>query len=148
MTVKVGINGFGRIGRQVLKAMKEKYRDEFDVVGRDSVETVLDEQDIREEARFDSATVTTIGRLVGAKAVVVGNLYGSAPAPSWSLQIIDAETGEIAWGTDGTGLLEDQIEDTLNPLVDREIRRTESYIAKEVERVDMVRTQVPCAGGD
>jgi len=31
MTVKVGINGFGRIGRQVLKAMKENYRDEFDV---------------------------------------------------------------------------------------------------------------------
>ena len=32
MTVKVGINGFGRIGRQVLKAMKEKYSDEFDIV--------------------------------------------------------------------------------------------------------------------
>jgi glyceraldehyde 3-phosphate dehydrogenase len=32
MTVKVGINGFGRIGRQVLKAIKENYRDEFDVV--------------------------------------------------------------------------------------------------------------------
>ena len=32
MTVKVSINGFGRIGRQVLKAMKENYRDEFDVV--------------------------------------------------------------------------------------------------------------------
>jgi glyceraldehyde 3-phosphate dehydrogenase len=32
MAVKIGINGFGRIGRQVLKAMKEKYRDEFDVV--------------------------------------------------------------------------------------------------------------------
>jgi glyceraldehyde 3-phosphate dehydrogenase len=32
MTVKVGINGFGRIGRQVLKAMKENYRDVFDVV--------------------------------------------------------------------------------------------------------------------
>ena len=32
MTVKVGINGFGRIGRQVLKAMRENYRDEFDVV--------------------------------------------------------------------------------------------------------------------
>jgi len=29
---KIGINGFGRIGRQVLKAMKENYRDEFDVV--------------------------------------------------------------------------------------------------------------------
>jgi glyceraldehyde 3-phosphate dehydrogenase len=32
MTVKVGINGFGRIGRQVLKAIREKYADEFDVV--------------------------------------------------------------------------------------------------------------------
>jgi glyceraldehyde 3-phosphate dehydrogenase len=32
MAVKVGINGFGRIGRQVLKAIKEKYNDEFDVV--------------------------------------------------------------------------------------------------------------------
>jgi len=32
MTTKVGINGFGRIGRQVLKIMKEKYPDTFDVV--------------------------------------------------------------------------------------------------------------------
>lgn len=32
MATKVGINGFGRIGRQVLKIMKEKYPDEFDVV--------------------------------------------------------------------------------------------------------------------
>jgi glyceraldehyde 3-phosphate dehydrogenase len=33
MTVKVGINGFGRIGRQVLKAIKENYPSEFDIVG-------------------------------------------------------------------------------------------------------------------
>jgi glyceraldehyde 3-phosphate dehydrogenase len=32
MATKVGINGFGRIGRQVLKIMKEKYPKEFDVV--------------------------------------------------------------------------------------------------------------------
>jgi glyceraldehyde 3-phosphate dehydrogenase len=32
MATKVGINGFGRIGRQVLKIMKEKYPDVFDVV--------------------------------------------------------------------------------------------------------------------
>jgi glyceraldehyde 3-phosphate dehydrogenase len=32
MAVKIGINGFGRIGRQVLKAIKEKHADEFDVV--------------------------------------------------------------------------------------------------------------------
>ncbi len=32
MAIKIGINGFGRIGRQVLKIMKEKYADEFDIV--------------------------------------------------------------------------------------------------------------------
>jgi glyceraldehyde 3-phosphate dehydrogenase len=32
MATKIGINGFGRIGRQVLKIMKEKYPDMFDVV--------------------------------------------------------------------------------------------------------------------
>ena len=32
MAVKVGINGFGRIGRQVLKALKEKYAGDFDIV--------------------------------------------------------------------------------------------------------------------
>jgi glyceraldehyde 3-phosphate dehydrogenase len=32
MTVKVGINGFGRIGRQVLKAIQEYHPEELDVV--------------------------------------------------------------------------------------------------------------------
>jgi glyceraldehyde 3-phosphate dehydrogenase len=32
MAVKIGINGFGRVGRQVLKALKENYSDAFDVV--------------------------------------------------------------------------------------------------------------------
>ncbi len=32
MTVRVGINGFGRIGRQVLKAILEKYPDDLEVV--------------------------------------------------------------------------------------------------------------------
>lgn len=32
MTIRVGINGFGRIGRQVLKAMKERHPDALEVV--------------------------------------------------------------------------------------------------------------------
>ena len=32
MAARIGINGFGRIGRQVLKVMKENYPDDFDVV--------------------------------------------------------------------------------------------------------------------
>ncbi len=33
MAVKVGINGFGRIGRQVLKAIRDRHPDELEVVG-------------------------------------------------------------------------------------------------------------------
>src|SRR5512137_1080249 len=32
MAIKVGINGFGRIGRQVYKAIREKYDKDIDVV--------------------------------------------------------------------------------------------------------------------
>ncbi len=32
MAVKVAINGFGRIGRQVTKALKERYNKDFDLV--------------------------------------------------------------------------------------------------------------------
>jgi glyceraldehyde 3-phosphate dehydrogenase len=32
MTIKIGINGFGRIGRQVFKAIRENYPDQLDVV--------------------------------------------------------------------------------------------------------------------
>ena len=32
MTVKIGINGFGRIGRQVIKAIRDKYPNELEVV--------------------------------------------------------------------------------------------------------------------
>ncbi len=32
MTTRIGINGFGRIGRQVVKIMKSRYADEFDIV--------------------------------------------------------------------------------------------------------------------
>ena len=32
MTIKVGINGFGRIGRQVYRALKERHGDDVDIV--------------------------------------------------------------------------------------------------------------------
>jgi glyceraldehyde 3-phosphate dehydrogenase len=32
MAIRVGINGFGRIGRQVLKCLREQYKNDFDIV--------------------------------------------------------------------------------------------------------------------
>ncbi|MFQ5813596.1 MAG: type I glyceraldehyde-3-phosphate dehydrogenase [Anaerolineae bacterium] len=51
MTVKVGINGFGRIGRQALKAMLDYYPDELDVV---AVNDIGDLPTMAHLLRYDS----------------------------------------------------------------------------------------------
>jgi len=62
--VKVGINGFGRIGRQVLKAMKESYRDDFDVVAvNDLFDTKSNAHLFKYDSNFGiySGTVEVVG---------------------------------------------------------------------------------------
>jgi glyceraldehyde 3-phosphate dehydrogenase len=39
MTIRVGINGFGQIGRQVYRAIREHYPDRIDVVAVNDVGT-------------------------------------------------------------------------------------------------------------
>jgi glyceraldehyde 3-phosphate dehydrogenase len=67
MTVKVGINGFGRIGRQVLKAIKEKYADEFDVV---AVNDLFPPETNAHLFKYDS----NFGRYEGTVEVVGGDI--------------------------------------------------------------------------
>ena len=64
MTTRIGINGFGRIGRQTLKAILERHPDELEVVA------VNDLADTRTNAhlfKYDS----TYGRYAGE--VVAGD---------------------------------------------------------------------------
>ncbi len=68
MTIKVAINGFGRIGRQVYKAIYENYRDVLDV------EAINDLMDVGTNAhllKYDS----TYGRFPGAVEVRDGDIY-------------------------------------------------------------------------
>jgi glyceraldehyde 3-phosphate dehydrogenase len=68
MTVKVGINGFGRIGRQVFKAIYENHSDVLDV------EAINDLMDVGTNAhllKYDS----TYGRFPGEVEARDGNIY-------------------------------------------------------------------------
>jgi glyceraldehyde 3-phosphate dehydrogenase len=68
MTIKVGINGFGRIGRQVYKAIYENYKGILDV------EAVNDLMDVNTNAhllKYDS----TYGRFPGEVDVRDGDIY-------------------------------------------------------------------------
>src|SRR5438067_9462750 len=51
MAMKVGINGFGRIGRQVFKALRDYYPDEVEVV---AVNDLTDTETLAHLLRYDS----------------------------------------------------------------------------------------------
>jgi glyceraldehyde 3-phosphate dehydrogenase len=67
MTVKVGINGFGRIGRQALKASLDYYPDDIEVV---AVNDLFDAETNAHLFRYDS----NYGRFPGSVEVRDGNL--------------------------------------------------------------------------
>jgi glyceraldehyde 3-phosphate dehydrogenase len=67
MAVKIGINGFGRVGRQVLKALKENYSDAFDVV---AVNDLFDAKTNAHLFKYDS----NYGIYQGAVEVVEGDI--------------------------------------------------------------------------
>jgi len=67
MTVKVGINGFGRIGRQVLKAILDDYPDDIEVV---AINDLYDAETNAHLLRYDS----NYGRFPGTVEVKDGNL--------------------------------------------------------------------------
>ena len=67
MAVKIGINGFGRIGRQVLKAIKESHKDAFDVV---AVNDLFDTKTNAHLFKYDS----NFGIYEGTVEVVEGDI--------------------------------------------------------------------------
>lgn len=68
MTVKVGINGFGRIGRQVYKAIYENYKGVLDV---EAVNDLMPAETNAHLLKYDS----TYGRFPGTVEVKDGDIY-------------------------------------------------------------------------
>jgi glyceraldehyde 3-phosphate dehydrogenase len=68
MKIKIGINGFGRIGRQVLKAIKKYHADKFDVV---AINDLYDPETNARLFKYDS----NYGIYSGSVEVVGGNIF-------------------------------------------------------------------------
>ena len=67
MTTKVGLNGFGRIGRQVLKIMVDRYAGDLEVI---AINDLWDPKTNAQLFKYDS----TYGKFDGSVEVVEGNL--------------------------------------------------------------------------
>jgi glyceraldehyde 3-phosphate dehydrogenase (phosphorylating) len=91
MAIRVGINGFGRIGRQVFKAMLERYPSQIEVVG---INDITDTETNAHLLRYDS----TYGRFPG-KVEVAGN---DLVVDGRRFKVFaERDPGQIPWGNAG-----------------------------------------------
>jgi glyceraldehyde 3-phosphate dehydrogenase len=88
MTVKIGINGFGRIGRQALKAMSDYYPDELEVV---AVNDIGDLPTMAQLLRYDS----NYGRFPGTVEVKDGALVVNGKEIKFLSQ---RDPSQLPWG--------------------------------------------------
>ncbi len=95
MTVKIGINGFGRIGRQVLKAIKERHGDELQVV---AVNDLFDADTNAHLFKYDS----NYGIYPGPVEVVDGDLV----IDGQRIKVFaERDPGAIPWGELGVDIV-------------------------------------------
>ncbi len=95
MTTRVGINGFGRIGRQVLKAINERAGDSLEVV---AINDLYDAQTNAHLFKYDS----NYGRYEGTVEVAGGNLVVDGK----TIQVFaERDPGNLPWGDLGVEIV-------------------------------------------
>ena len=95
MTTKIGINGFGRIGRQVLKGMLDFHGDNLEVV---AINDLTDSDTNAHLFKYD----TNYGRYPGEVDVVDGDLVIDGQRIA---VISERDPGQIPWGDYGVEIV-------------------------------------------
>lgn len=95
MTVKVGINGFGRIGRQVYKAIRENYAGVLDV---EAINDLIPAETNAHLLKYDS----TYGRFPGEVEVRDGDLYVDGEKLK---SYAEREPAKLPWGELGVDIV-------------------------------------------
>jgi len=95
MVTRVGINGFGRIGRQSLRAMLEWHPDDLEVV---AINDITDAETNAHLLRYDS----TYGRFNGTVEVVENDLVINGKRLTVFAQ---RDPGQIPWGEVGAQIV-------------------------------------------
>ncbi|MFQ5401225.1 MAG: type I glyceraldehyde-3-phosphate dehydrogenase [Anaerolineae bacterium] len=95
MTIKVGINGFGRIGRQVFKAIYENYRGVLDV---EAINDLMPVQTNAHMLKYDS----TYGRFPGEVEVRGDDLYVDGEKLK---NFAERDPSKLPWGDLGVDIV-------------------------------------------
>ncbi len=95
MAIRVGINGFGRIGRQVLKAMREQYKDDIDIVAFNDLGNL---ETMAHLFRYDS----NYGRYTGTVEVKEGSLVVDGDEIK---ALSERDPAKLPWGDLGVDIV-------------------------------------------
>lgn len=95
MAIHVGINGFGRIGRQVLKAMREQYKDDIDIVAFNDLGNL---ETMAHLFRYDS----NYGRYTGTVEVKEGSLVVDGDEIK---ALSERDPAKLPWGDLGVDIV-------------------------------------------
>jgi glyceraldehyde 3-phosphate dehydrogenase len=95
MAIRVGINGFGRIGRQVLKAMRENYGNDIDIVAFNDLGNL---ETMAHLFRYDS----NYGRYNGTVEVANGNLIVDGDEIK---ALAERDPAKLPWGDLGVDIV-------------------------------------------
>lgn len=95
MTIKIGINGFGRIGRQVYKAIYENYRDVLDVEG---INDLWPAETNAHMLKYDS----TYGRFPGEVEAKNGSIYVDGEKLN---TFAERDPAKLPWGELGVDIV-------------------------------------------
>lgn len=95
MVTRIGVNGFGRIGRQSLRAILERHPDDLEVV---AINDITDAETNAHLFRYDS----TYGRFNGTVEVVENNLIINGKRITVFAQ---RDPGQIPWGEVGAQIV-------------------------------------------
>jgi len=79
----------------------------FAVVERERLEEVLAEQKLSRSASFDAATAARIGRLLGARFLVLGGFFDLAGTLRVDARVVEVETGKVVKSVGAGGTLDD-----------------------------------------
>jgi TolB-like protein len=84
-----------RVGMQQMLTTEFAMNGQLRVVDRSRITELLKEQDLGASGRVDAATAARIGKVVGAKYMVMGGFIDTYGTMRLDIQIVDVETTEI-----------------------------------------------------
>ncbi len=83
--------------------------DTVQVVERERLQAVLDEQKLSQSGKIDGRTAARIGKLLGARYLVLGSYFDALGAFRADARMVDVETGQIVKSVGANGKAEDFI---------------------------------------